>query len=180
MLFFAKNKLASLDKKITVYLAKSKWYGNNCSRTFDHGLDPIDQNEEWVSLVIEFIWVVWNEKGYRNIVEPAGLDRNDLFKIYLLMTMATMPSPIIKTGRHPMAHSLIASCIYQQEKRQLIPFMNQLRISCSGQNVKYGEEYYVETAIKFADLLDADITAAFGPILLGEAANRLTGGREIF
>ena len=55
MLFFAKNKLASLDKKITVYLANSKWYGNNCSRTFADGLDPIDQNEEWVSLVIEFI-----------------------------------------------------------------------------------------------------------------------------
>ena len=63
MLFFAKNKLASLDKKITVYLANSKWYGNNCSRTFADGLDPIDQNEEWVSLVIEFIEVVWNEKG---------------------------------------------------------------------------------------------------------------------
>ena len=175
MIFFAKNKLASLDKKITVYLANSKWYGNNCSRTFADGLDPIDQNEEWVSLVIEFIEVVWNEKGYRNIVEPAGLNRDDLIKIYLLMTMATMPDPIIKTGRHPMAHSLIASCIYQQETRQLTPFMNQLRLSGTGQDV----EYYVQTAIKFANLLDTDITAALGPAYLRESANRLTGGRGI-
>jgi hypothetical protein len=74
-----------------------------------------------------------------------------------------------------MAHSLIASCIYQQETRQLTPFMNQLRLSGTGQDV----EYYVQTAIKFANLLDTDITAALGPAYLREAANRLTGGRGI-
>jgi hypothetical protein len=53
--------------------------------------------------------------------------------------------------------------------------MNQLRLSGTGQDV----EYYVQTAIKFANLLDTDITAALGPAYLREAANRLTGGRGI-
>ena len=176
MLFFAKNKLASLDKQITIALCGSDWYANNLNKTIDDGFDEMDTSEPYAALIGEFIATVWGEKGYRKIVEPAGLNQRDLIKIYLFMTMATMPDPIIKTGRHPMAHSLIASCIYQQEKRQLIPFMNQLRLSSVDHDRGSSAEHYVETSMKFAKLLQTDITAVLGPVYLLEAATRLTGG----
>lgn len=190
MLFFAKNKLSVLDKKITVHLSKSDWYMSNYGSTIESGLESIDENEEWVNCVREFIGVVWGEKGYRNIVEPAGLNRDDLFRIYLYMTMATMPNPIMKTGSHSMMHSLVASCIYQEEKRQLIPFINQLNSIDSNQftetssieesirnmNVNWrNAAFYTKIAIIFSIRLKSDISSALGPIYLTEAADRLTG-----
>lgn len=170
MLFFAKNKLSALDKKITVALAGSDWYGNNCNRTIADGFSDIDNNESWVGLVLEFISIVWKENGYRKIIEPSGLNQQDLIKVYLSMIMATMPDPIIKTGSHPMAHSLIGSCIYQEENRQLTPFMNQIRLSEFDKNSDF-----METSMKFAKLLQMDITAALGPAYLLDSASRLTG-----
>lgn len=45
MLFFTKNKLAVLDKKITVLLSKSDWYMSNYGSTIESGLESIDENE---------------------------------------------------------------------------------------------------------------------------------------
>ena len=172
MLFFAKNKLSLLDKKITISLAASSWYSRNSYNSWSEGLESPDENEDWVKLVLEFIEVVYNEKAYRRIIEPAGLEFTDLFSIFIIMTMGTMPNPIIKTGKLPRAHSLIASCIYQEELRQLTPFVNQLRLNSVSQseNLKHKD-----ISIEFANLIKSDVDYANGSANLLECARGLIG-----
>ena len=115
MLFFTQIKLANIDKKITTNLKVSKWYRTNNSKDiYSLSLKGIDRSEQWVKDVETFIELAYREDKYLKLIDEYSLGKEDLIDIFLLMTIATLPNPIFKTGQSKFGHTLVGSAMYQE------------------------------------------------------------------
>lgn len=89
-------------------------------------LSDVNRSETWVSCVNKFIDKVLSEKKYVLLLKDMSLTKNDLIDIYLLMTIATLPNPIFKTGKSKFGYTLVPSVMYQEINKQLKEFLGSL------------------------------------------------------
>jgi len=170
MLFFTRSKLASWDKKITRLLRDSNFYNDNKEKDiYDIKISDVNYNESWISGVKEFINIVWKEKAYRPFFLDNFLSKQDLIDFYILMTIATMPNPIFKTGKGKLTHTLVGSAMYQEVKKQLATCMASLgNFNNKKEQEQYGHKY-ASDVMSFASALKFAHENAYGKITLEEA-----------
>ncbi len=146
MKFLIKLKLAKLDKRISKELKDSMWYENVKNNNIDLlSIRDIDRNENWVIEVGNFIDVVLKSKHYRIIIEKFELSRHDLIDFFLLMTIATLPNPLFKSGPSRFSNTLTGSSIYQEIEKQLIPCFNSLGFfDNKDEQERFGHKYASE------------------------------------
>lgn len=127
MLFFTQLSLASIDKKIIHALNQSAWFKRNkdCD-IYKMSLSDIDRTENWVAYVDLFIDKVLSDGTYLNLVQEKKLDKKDLVDTFLLMTIATLPNPLFKTGKSKFGYTLVGSAMYQEVNKQLKEFLGSL------------------------------------------------------
>ena len=101
-----------------------RWKKSNDIYTMS--LKDVNRAEQWVKYVEIFIDVVLGEEKYKKLVEEYSLNREDLIDIFLLMTIATMPNPLFKTGQSKFGHTLVGSAMYQEINKQFKVFLNSL------------------------------------------------------
>lgn len=170
MLFLTQLKLASLDKKIISCLKKSMWYSQNRDNDiYKMSLRDIDRNEEWVIKIEMFINTALNEKRYEKLLNESPLDKEELVNTFLLMTIATLPNPLFKTGKSRFGYTLVRSAMYQEIDKQLKPFLESLLM---GQGAEWEKEQFgfrfATEVITFARFLKRAHTQAYGEIFLEE------------
>jgi len=170
MLFLTQLKLASLDKKIISCLKKSVWHSQNRGKDiYKMSLRDIDRNEEWVIKIGIFISIALNEKKYIKLLTEYPLEKEDLINIFLLMTIATLPNPLFKTGKSRFGYTLVGSAMYQEIDKQLKPFLESL---LTGQGAEWEKEQFgfqfATEVITFAKFLKKAHVQTYGEILLGE------------
>lgn len=166
MLFFTQLKLANLDKSITRQLYRSKWFSENKEKDiYTLSLDGIIRNEDWVKLVEDFIDIILKENKYIKLLNQHSLNRNDLIDIFLLMTIATLPNPIFKTGQSKYGHTLVATSMYQEIDKQLSSFLNSLGFEngAEWEQKQFGHRFATEI-VTFARLLKKAHDAKHGEI----------------
>jgi hypothetical protein len=128
MMMLTRIKLATLDKKITGLLKQSRWldrYRSADPETLSFMM--VDRSEPWVREVETFADTVWNEKGYRRLLEAAGMRRPDIVDVFLAMTVSTLPDPIFRTGPSNLSNTLVGSAMYQEVDKQLAQFLHVWR-----------------------------------------------------
>lgn len=170
MIFFTRLKLSNADKRITRLLRESKFYRlNKDKEKFKLSKDDIDLSEPWIREVDTFISIVLSEKKYLNILKTKELTRQDIFDFYLLMTLATLPNPIFKTGHQRLSHTLVASAIYQNINKILIPCFQSIgKYHVIKEQQMFGHKYASEI-MSFASELKFAHEMAYGKITLEEA-----------
>jgi len=170
MIFFTRLKLANSDKRITRLLRESKFYQNNKNKdNYSLSKDDVDLSEPWINEVESFISIVMTEKKYLNIIKSKELSRQDIFDFYILMTIATMPNPIFKTSSQRLSHTLVASAIYQEISKGLIPCLQSLgNCNVQEEQQQFGHRYASDVMI-FASELKFAHELAYGTITLEEA-----------
>jgi hypothetical protein len=161
MLFFTKFKLAGIDKRITRLLRESKYYLENKNRDkYKISINDVDR---------KFIKVVWAEKKYKKLIELKGLNEQDLIHFFLLMTIATMPNPIFKTGHARLSHTLTGSAMYQEIKKQLKSCLQLLgQFDYKEEQKQFNHRFASDVMIFALDLKFAH-EMAYGTITLEEA-----------
>lgn len=166
--YFTQLKLASLDKKITTQLLKSKWYADHKDRELDEiPLSSIDRNEEWVILVKKFINIVVSTKKYNLLIQEYDLTPEDLIDIFLLMTIVVMPDPIFLSGKSRLSNTLVGSSVYQEIDRQLIPLLGTtLQKENSEADDKLFERDFANSVMSFALVLKSAHDSAYGKVSL--------------
>jgi len=170
MLFITQLRLANLDKKIISSLKKSKWYSQNRDNDiYKMSLKNLDRTEEWVLKIDRFIEFVLKEKKYQEIFKPHFLNKDDLVNIFLLMTIATLPNPIFKTGKSKLGYTLVGSAMYQEIDKQLAPFLDSLSMQqgAEWEKEQFGFRFATE-GITFAKFLKKAHVQAYGDIFLEE------------
>lgn len=170
MLFFTQLKLANADKSITRQLCRSKWFSQNKKKDiYTLSLKGINRNEEWIKLVEKFVDIVLKENKYTTLLNKYSLDRNDLIDIFLLMTIATLPNPIFKTGQSKYGHTLVASAMYQEVDKQLLAFLNSLEFERGEEweQKQFGHRFATEI-VTFARFLKNAHSNKYGEIQLTE------------
>jgi hypothetical protein len=170
MLVFTKFKLAGIDKRITRLLRESKYYLENKNRDkYKISINDIDRSELWIKEVEKFIKVVWAEKKYKNLIELKGLNEQDLIHFFILMTIATMPNPIFKTGHARLSHTLTGSAMYQEIKKQLKSCLQLLgQFDYKEEQKQFNHRFASDVMIFALDLKFAH-EMAYGTITLEEA-----------
>ena len=171
MLFITQHKLASLDKKIARSLRGSKYYIENKEKKFEElSINDIDRKERWVEQVQSFTEIVWKEKKFRDLIESYQINKLDLIEFYLIMTIATMPNPIFKTGRSKLTYTLTGSAMYQEFKKQLTACLQLLGTNRQDpEDLRLlGHMYSTDISI-FARILRSAHENANGKITLEEA-----------
>jgi hypothetical protein len=170
MLVFTKFKLAGVDKRITRLLRESKYYLENKDKDkYKMSINDVDRSELWIKEVEIFINVVWAEKKYKNIFELKGLNEQDLIDFFILMTIATMPNPIFKTGPARLSHTLTGSAMYQEIKKQLMTCFQFLgRFDNKEEQKQFGHRF-ASDVMSFALDLKYAHERAYGTITLEEA-----------
>jgi hypothetical protein len=166
MLIFTRFKLASSDKRITQLLRESKFYNSNKNRDkIGMSLKDANPNELWIREVEIFIEIVWKEKKFRNLIEAYNLKKQDLIDFYILMTIATLPNPIFKTGNSKLSHTLVGSAIYQEINKHFKKFLQSLgQYNIKGEEEQFGHRFASDVMsyaldIKFAhELAYGDMT----------------------
>lgn len=127
MLFFTQLSLASIDKKIIHALNQSVWFKRNKEDDiYKMSLSDIDRTENWVAYVDLFIDKLLSDGTYLNLVQEKKLDKKDLADTFLLMTIATLPNPLFKTGKSKFGYTLVGSAMYQEVNKQLKEFLGSL------------------------------------------------------
>ena len=170
MLFFTQIKLANIDKKITTNLKDSKWYRTNNSKDiYSLSLKDIDRSEQWVKDVETFVELVFREDKYLKLIEEYSLDKQDLIDIFLLMTIATLPNPIFKTGQSKFGHTLVGSAMYQEINKQFKQFLNSITFheDIEWEQKQFGHRFATEI-VTFARFLKNAHNDKFGSICLEE------------
>ena len=166
---FRKHRLAMLDKKIMGALKSSRWYRQNQGRDkMSMSLRDFDRSEEVVQLIVRFAEVVWNEKGYRALLEPAGLGEADVVDFFLLMTIATMPDPVFKSGPSNMSATLVGSAMYQEEEKQLKTCLAMLGQCDNQQEQEQFGHRYASDVMSFALDLTFAHDSAWGQVKLSQ------------
>jgi len=170
MLFITRSKLANWDKKITRLLRESKFYSENKNKDiYDLKISDVYLDEPWISGIKEFIDIVWREKAYQPFFLKYSLSKQDLIDFYILMTIATMPNPIFKTGRGKLTHTLVGSAMYQEVKKQLTTCMTSLGYFDNKQEQERYGHRYASDVMSFASALKFAHENAYGKITLEEA-----------
>jgi hypothetical protein len=165
-----KWKLSRLDKKIMSELKRSQWYRENESRDkMSMSLRDFDSSETMIQLIKRFAEVVWKQKQYRSLLDEAGLVQKDIEDIFLLMTIVTMPNPVMKTGPSgKMSATLVASAMYQEIEKQFKTCLAELgRYNNEQEQEQFGHRY-ASDVMSFAVNLKCVHGSAWGPIKLSE------------
>lgn len=168
MLFFTQLKLANIDKSISRLLYRSKWFSENKEKDiYTLSLDGVIRNEDWVKMVEKFVDIVLKEHKYTKLLNEHSLNRNDLIDIFLLMTIATLPNPIFKTGQSKYGHTLVASAMYQEINKNFLSFLNSLGFEkgAEWEQKQFGHRFSTEI-VTFARLLKNAHNAKYGEIQL--------------
>ena len=170
MLFFTQLKLANLDKKIISCLKKSKWYSQNRDNDiYKMSLKDIDRNEEWALKVELFVDTLMKETKYVELLFKYPLNKGDLVDVFFLMTIATLPNPIFKTGKSRFGYTLVGSAMYQEISKQLKPFLESLLMKQGAEwENKQFEFRFATEVVSFARFLKRAHVQAYGEILLEE------------
>jgi len=149
---------------------RSKWYVENKDRDiYTMSLKDIDRSEQWVKHVESFIDIVLKEGKFIKLFEEHSLDRENLIDIFLLMTIATLPNPIFKTGRSKLGHTLVGAAMYQEINKQLKAFLNSLGFEHESdwEQKQFGHRLATEV-VTFAKFLKKAHISAYGEITLKE------------
>ena len=167
--FFTKQRLAILDKKIMELLKRSKWYRENRKRDkFSMSLKEFDRSDDWIKQVHRFAEIVWNTRKYAGLLQKAGLKESDVVDFFLLMTIATMPDPVFRTGPSKMSATLVGSAMYQEEEKQLKNCLSMLGQYDNKQEQQQFGHRYASDVMSFAGDLKFAHDMAYGEITLAE------------
>ncbi len=169
MLIFTRLRLATIDKRITKLLKNSNWYLQNKNKDADDlSIVTIDRTEEWVKIVEHFIDVVLSNSSYKKYIAEFRLTKKDLIDIYLLMTVGTMPNPLFKSGPSKRSNTLVASSIYQEIKKQLLPLFRSLGMYDNKEEQrKYGHRYASEV-LTIASMIKRSHDHKYGEITMDD------------
>lgn len=168
--FRTKLKLAKKDKKIIQYLRESDWFIKNRNNSkYDLNIKDIDKKQKWVLEIESFIDFVTSKKRYKELIDNTDLERSDLVDIYLLMTIATMPNPIFKTGNSKMSFTMVGSSIYQEVDKQLKPMFSSLGENYSEHDHKSFGHKYASDVMTFASFLKRAHESSYGAISIDDA-----------
>ncbi|MFN3194048.1 MAG: hypothetical protein ACE361_26300 [Aureliella sp.] len=187
--FIGRFKMATIDKRITSLLRQSTFFADYNSRTYytrcaqsgskesivNHiktgidvcgvywpPLESIDRSEEWVVEADRFLSIAWKDSSIEAHFHARGLTFEDAVDMFLVMTIATMPNPLFKTGPGRLTNTLVATSVYQEPKTKLAPCLDALRAeSLPIEKVMYGK---CSQAIPFARQLKEAHELAFGAI----------------
>lgn len=132
-------------------------------------LSDINRSEEWVIKIDVFINTALNEKKYAKLLTEYSLDKEDLINTFLLMTIATLPNPLFKTGKSRFGYTLVGSAMYQEIDKQLKPFLESLLIKqgAEWEKEQFGFRFATEV-VTFAKFLKKAHAQTYGEILLEE------------
>lgn len=167
MLFMTQIKLAKIDKKITRLLRDSSFYAKNKNiDKYKILINDIDHSEPWIIEVENFISVALSEEKYREIFERYSLTKKDLLDFFILMTIATMPNPIFKTGNSRMSNTLVATAMYQEITKQLSYLLVSLGKNATKEEQELFGHKYASDVMIFASELKFAHELAYGPIKL--------------
>ncbi len=109
-----------------------------------------------------------SKKRYKKLIDETDLERSDLVDIYLLMTIATMPNPLFKTGNSKMTITMVGSSIYQEIDKQLKPLLSSLGANyIERDHKKFGHKYATDV-MTFASHLKRAHESRYGAITLDE------------
>jgi len=165
MSYFTRLKLAKLDKRITKLLFRSSWYQKNIDKDkHDMSLIDIDRNEEWVKELYNFIEIIWGNKNYRKHIDQYSLNKEDLVDFFLLMTIATMPNPLFKSGPSVLTNTLVGTAMYQEIDKQLIQCLNTLGYYDNKEEQEQFGHKYASDVMSFAIYLKNAHDMAYGEI----------------
>jgi hypothetical protein len=167
MLFNTQMKLAGIDKKITHALRESNFYKKNMRiDKYKISIKEIDYNELWIKEIERFINVALSETKYKKIFDSFLLTKADLVHFFVLMTIATMPNPIFKTGRNKMSNTLVGSAMYQELKKQLLYCLSTLGKNSTTEEQEQFSHRYASDVMIFASQLKYAHERAYGSINL--------------
>ena len=117
-MFFTRTRLAMQDKNIIKSLKYSEFISNFSVESLD-GLiiDDLNHSEKWLEEIRKFIKIAENKAKYREPFRMLGFNIDDMYSAYVYMTLATVPNPILKTGKQNLTVSAVGSCMYQEERQ---------------------------------------------------------------
>lgn len=158
---FTRLKLANLDKKIVDAMFASYWYKEHKETSLKElNLKTIIRTEGWVLLMEDFVNIAHNNKKYKNIFDQYGLSKSDVLDIMLLMTIATMPNPVIKTGSSKLSYSHVATAMFQEIDKQMLRCFETLGSSTNEKEKEMFGHKYAPDVMAFAmDLKFAHVMA---------------------
>lgn len=171
MLFRTQFKLAGIDKKITRALRESDFYRKyKNSDKFKIRYKDINLDENWIKEIEKFVEIACLDKKYKKIFDSYALNYSDLVHFFILMTIATMPNPIFKTGKSIMTNTLVGSAMYQEIRKQLLQCLNTLgKNSTKEEQEQFGHRFASDVMI-FASHLKFAHERAYGSINLEDVS----------
>ena len=126
-MLFTRTRLAFQDKNIIKSLKHSEFIASFSDESLNEfKIDDLNHSEKWLEEIKLFISIAIKRAKYREPFRKFGYNFDDMYFAYILMTLATVPNPICKTGKHNLTVSSIGSCMYQ-EKNLFKAFLTDLR-----------------------------------------------------
>jgi len=152
------NTLQFIDKRIIKALKKSEYLQNYT------GYEDEINDRDFLLLVMKFADKAWKKRKVRSTLEQCNLNKEDIIKIYLWITVDNMPNPVMKVAPLKHAYSMIASTIFGEVKKQLIPL-----IIIYEEKLRSGDSEPLKEASKsFAYILKRQHDLNYGRISLDE------------
>lgn len=166
---FTKLRIAFKDKKIKKLLFKSKWFQENRYKDKSSvSILEIDRKEQWVIEVDKFVNFILGIKKYKVLINQYNLSKNDLIDFFLLMTIATFPNPIFKSGPSKLSNTLVGTAMYQELESQFKRFLFTLgRYDNRDDIIKYGHKHGTDV-IMFANFIKDAHDTAYGEVTIEE------------